>query len=142
MIRYAMYGGSFDPIHTGHLSVVERAIALGYTVLVVPAYRHAFGKQSAPFEQRVRMCELALQACGFQQQAQVCTIERTLAEGSDTPVYTYDVLCALRARLQAAPCLLVALRLPTCSIVCPNRFGLISPPIGYIAKCDALQGLR
>ncbi len=107
MTRYAMYGGSFDPIHAGHMSVIERAIAMGYEVLVVPAYRHAFGKQSAPFEHRVRMCDLALQAGALHHQARVCTIERTLAHGSDTPVYTYDVLCALRTRLQAAPCLLV-----------------------------------
>lgn len=106
MTRYAMYGGSFDPIHTGHLSVVERAIALGYEVLVVPAYRHAFGKQSVPFDHRVQMCTLALQASAYGAQAHVCTIERTLAQGTDAPVYTYDVLCALRTRLQTPPCLL------------------------------------
>jgi len=107
MTRYAMYGGSFDPIHMGHLSMVERAIEMGYEVLVVPAFRHAFGKQSAPFEHRVRMCELALQAPTLQHQARVCPIEESLAHGHDAPVYTYDVLCALRACLQTAPCLLV-----------------------------------
>lgn len=107
MTRYAMYGGSFDPIHMGHLSIVERAIEMGYEVLVVPAFRHAFGKQSAPFAHRVRMCELALQSQTLQHQARVCPIERSLAQGHDAPVYTYDVLCALRARLHAAPCLLV-----------------------------------
>ena len=106
MTRYAVYGGSFDPIHTGHLSVVERAVAQGYEVLVVPAYRHAFGKQSAPFEHRVQMCTLALAASPFQMQARVCTIERTLAQETDAPIYTYDVLCALRMRLHMAPCLL------------------------------------
>jgi nicotinate-nucleotide adenylyltransferase len=102
-----MYGGSFDPIHMGHLSIIERAIEMGYEVLVVPAFRHAFGKQSAPFEHRVRMCELALQAQTFRHQARVCPIEASLAHGHDAPVYTYDVLCALCARLQAAPRLLV-----------------------------------
>ena len=51
MRRYTVYGGSFDPVHYGHMSLVERAIALGYEVIMVPAFRHAFGKQSAPFEQ-------------------------------------------------------------------------------------------
>ena len=97
MRPYAMYGGSFDPIHCGHLSLVKRAQALGYEVLVVPAYRHAFGKQSAPFAHRVRMCTLALEACQLQKHAQVCSIEQTLAQASHVPVYTYDVLCALRA---------------------------------------------
>jgi nicotinate-nucleotide adenylyltransferase len=107
MSHYAMYGGSFDPMHYGHLSMIERAVALGYAVIVVPAYRHAFGKQSAPFLHRIRMCELALQAGRLQDYACLCQIERTLAQGRNAPVYTYDVLCALRDRLQAAPRLLV-----------------------------------
>lgn len=107
MHRYTVYGGSFDPVHFGHMSLVERAIALGYEVIIVPAFRHAFGKQSAPFEHRVRMCELALLACQLQVQARVCTIEHTLAYARDVPVYTYTVLCHLRDKLGSAPCLLV-----------------------------------
>jgi nicotinate-nucleotide adenylyltransferase len=107
MRRYAVYGGSFNPIHYGHLSMIARAIGLGYDVLVVPAYRHAFGKQSVPFEHRVHMCSLALQALALDEHAHVCTIEQTLAQDGDRPVYTYDVLCRLRDRLYTAPCLLV-----------------------------------
>src|SRR5712692_8713832 len=103
MRHYTVYGGSFDPIHVGHVALVERAIALGYEVIVVPAFRHAFGKQSAPFEHRVQMCALALRACHVQEHAQVCTIERSLAQASDMPVYTYTVLCHLRDKLGSAP---------------------------------------
>lgn len=107
MRQYAMYGGSFDPIHIGHLSIVERAINLGYNVLIVPAYRHAFGKQSAPFDHRVRMCELALQDTALAVHARVSILERKLGCDVETPVYTYDVLCALRTCLPSTPCLLV-----------------------------------
>jgi nicotinate-nucleotide adenylyltransferase len=107
MRHYTVYGGSFDPVHCGHLSLVERAVALGYEVIMVPAFRHAFGKQSAPFEHRVHMCELALQAGQLTEHARVCTIERSLAPASGAPVYTYDVLCHLHAQLGSAPCLLV-----------------------------------
>jgi nicotinate-nucleotide adenylyltransferase len=107
MLQYTVYGGSFDPIHYGHLSLIERAIGLGYRVILVPAFRHAFGKRSAPFEHRVRMCELALVACHVQEQTSVCTIERDMAQGHSGPVYTYDVLCRLRDKLGTAPCLLV-----------------------------------
>ena len=107
MRRYTVYGGSFNPVHFGHMSLVKRAIELGYEVIIVPAFRHAFGKQSAPFEHRVRMCALALLACQLQEQARVCTIERALAHASAIPVYTYTVLCHLRDQLGSAPCLLV-----------------------------------
>ncbi|MGE3537740.1 MAG: nicotinate-nicotinamide nucleotide adenylyltransferase [Candidatus Tectimicrobiota bacterium] len=98
MRPYAMYGGSFDPIHCGHLSLIRQAQTLGYEVIVVPAYRHAFGKQSAPFAHRLQMCLLGLQAWQLQTHARVCSIEQRLAQASDTPVYTYEVLCALRAQ--------------------------------------------
>lgn len=107
MRRYTVYGGSFDPVHCGHVSLVERAVALGYEVIMVPAFRHAFGKQSAPFEHRVRMCALALQVGQLQEHARVCTIERSLAQASSAPVYTYHVLCHLRDKLGSSPCLLV-----------------------------------
>src|SRR2546421_5642606 len=86
MRRYTVYGGSFDPVHYGHMALVEHAVALGYEVIMVPAFRHAFGKQSALFEPRVRLCELALQDCQLQEHAQVCAIERSLAQASHTPV--------------------------------------------------------
>ena len=62
MPHFTVYGGSFDPIHLGHISMIRRAVELGCRVVIVPAYRHAFGKQSAPFEHRLRMCRLALDA--------------------------------------------------------------------------------
>lgn len=105
MRRYAVYGGSFDPIHAGHVSMIRRAAELGYHVVIVPAFRHAFGKQSAPFEHRLRMCRLALDAA-LQARAGVCDVERHLAN-DDEPVYTYDVLRRIRDRLHQPVWLLV-----------------------------------
>lgn len=103
---HTVYGGSFDPIHAGHVSMIRRAVELGYHVLIVPAFRHAFGKQSAPFEHRLRMCRLALDA-SLQTRARVCEVERCLAADDGHPVYTYDVLRHLRDHLQQPLSLLV-----------------------------------
>jgi nicotinate-nucleotide adenylyltransferase len=46
-------------------------------VWLLPSYRHPFGKELAPFEDRVRMCELA--ARGVRGVA-VCTAEQELAD--------------------------------------------------------------
>ena len=102
----AVYGGSFDPIHLGHVSMIRRAVDLGYRVIVVPAFRHAFGKQSAAFEHRVAMCRLALEDSGLAP-CRVGDVERALAADDGRPVYTYDVLRHFRRRLQRPVALLI-----------------------------------
>lgn len=59
----AIFGGSFDPPHVGHVLAISYVLTTESveTVLVIPAYRHPFDKVLSPFEHRVRMCELATQ---------------------------------------------------------------------------------
>jgi nicotinate-nucleotide adenylyltransferase len=61
-MNVAIFGGSFNPPHIAH--VLACALVLGVEqvdrVLVVPTYRHPFAKPLAPFDDRVRMCELAM----------------------------------------------------------------------------------
>jgi len=62
-LRLAIFGGTFDPIHNGHLRIAREAVArFGLArVLFVPAARppHKEGETSAPYEDRYRMVELA-----------------------------------------------------------------------------------
>lgn len=62
--RIGLFGGSFDPVHLGHLHVAaaaERAFALDRVVFVPAAQPpHKPGRQLAPGEHRVRMLALAL----------------------------------------------------------------------------------
>jgi len=56
----AVFGGSFDPPHIGHVFLAAYALSVGVErVLVVPTFQHAFDKQLQDFAHRMRMCELA-----------------------------------------------------------------------------------
>ncbi len=60
--RVALYGGSFDPPHLGHVLAVAWALSAADIdeVWVIPTWKHAFGKEhGADFETRMTMCELA-----------------------------------------------------------------------------------
>ncbi|MBX3252154.1 MAG: nicotinate-nicotinamide nucleotide adenylyltransferase [Myxococcales bacterium] len=90
----AVFGGSFDPPHVGHVLVAcwARVAAGADRVLVVPSYRHPFGKRSAPYELRLELCALAMREL---RDVEISDVERTLGEA---PSRTLDVLEALAAR--------------------------------------------
>ena len=57
-----VFGGSFNPPHISHVLAAAAVVSL-YPIdelLVVPTFMHPFAKSLAPFEHRVRMCELAM----------------------------------------------------------------------------------
>jgi nicotinate-nucleotide adenylyltransferase len=62
-LRIAIFGGTFDPVHTAHLTVAREAVKeLSIDqVLFVPAANppHKSGSTEAPYEHRYRMLELA-----------------------------------------------------------------------------------
>ncbi len=90
-----LFGGSFDPIHHGHLLVAQAVVeALGLSQLrFVPARAQPFkaGRHAAPPEARARMVALAI--AGEPRFA----LER-LELDRPGPSYTVDTLEALRER--------------------------------------------
>jgi len=63
-MRLGVFGGTFDPVHTGHLILAEQCREQGRLdqVLFVPAARPPHKQETplTPFHQRVEMLELAI----------------------------------------------------------------------------------
>jgi nicotinate-nucleotide adenylyltransferase len=83
-MRVALYGGSFDPPHVGHL--LATAYVLGTArverLLMVPCFLHPFDKRLSPFEHRLAMARLA--AAPFAGRVEVSDVERRLGGPSRT----------------------------------------------------------
>lgn len=96
MIR-ALFGGSFDPVHVGHLAMGRRVLAAGLAdvVHVVPAWLSPHKEQAVAAPQhRLAMVRLAFaEADGF------VIDEREIASGKSC--YTVDTLSDLRAEFPA-----------------------------------------
>ncbi len=91
--RIGLLGGSFNPPHLGHLLIATAVYAVEEIdhLWVIPTASHAFGKDLAPFADRVRMCHLAFRHLAGG--AAVLDIEERLPK----PSYTVNLLRALHA---------------------------------------------
>jgi nicotinate-nucleotide adenylyltransferase len=81
--KVAIFGGSFNPPHVAHVLAVAWVLAsedLSH-VVVVPAFQHPFAKALAPYESRLRMCELAV---GWLPRVTVSRVEEELGGQSRT----------------------------------------------------------
>ena len=78
-----VFGGSFNPPHLSHvlaLSVIQARFDVA-RLLVIPTFQHPFAKSLAPYEDRVRMCELAM---GWIPGVEVSRVEQELGGESRT----------------------------------------------------------
>lgn len=82
-ITVALFGGSFNPPHVGHVLAVAYALSVGLVerVLVVPVFEHALGKRLAPFPHRM---EMSRRAFGWLPGVEVSSIEERLGAPSRT----------------------------------------------------------
>lgn len=93
MKRIGVFGGSFDPVHLGHLILAERALeqlSLDH-ILFVPAYlppHKADGRAISSGENRVAMINLCIDGC---REYSVCELELE-REGLSYTVDTLEVL--------------------------------------------------
>jgi nicotinate-nucleotide adenylyltransferase len=97
-VKLAIFGGTFDPIHDGHLALAREAATRFHLdrVLFVPAAHppHKAGVTHAAFADRVRMAELACQGDG--------RFEVSRLEEDTERSYSIVTIEKLRARLAPA----------------------------------------
>lgn len=78
-----IFGGSFNPPHLAH--VLTLAVVLARfdvaRLLVVPTFQHPFAKALASYEDRVKMCELAM---GWLPRVEISRVEEELGGESRT----------------------------------------------------------
>lgn len=100
MRRVALFGGSFDPPHRGHVAIA-RAAAERFsleTVLFAPAGRQPLKSEgTASYEQRLAMTALA---CAEDGRFAVSEVDAPRRDGA--PNYTVDTLSGLKSELREA----------------------------------------
>lgn len=93
--RVALYGGTFDPVHAGHLAVAHGLLKLFALdeVLFIPAYvaPHKRERRVSPAHDRYAMLALATQG---QERVRVSAVELSAPERP----YTVETLSSFRAR--------------------------------------------
>jgi nicotinate-nucleotide adenylyltransferase len=79
----AIFGGSFNPPHVAHVLAIAWVLATEDVdqIVVVPAFQHPFAKTLAPFDARLRMCELA---AGWLPNVTISRVEEELGGESRT----------------------------------------------------------
>jgi nicotinate-nucleotide adenylyltransferase len=96
---FAVFGGTFNPVHEGHVGIVEGLLATGEVdrVFVVPAARNPFkgGEELLPGPLRLAMVERAM---GHLHRVSVLDLEMR----RDRPSYTVETVAALASTYPAA----------------------------------------
>src|SRR5688572_21148857 len=79
----ALFGGSFNPPHLAHVLALSVVLARFEVerILVMPTFQHPFAKSLVPYEDRVKMCELAM---GWLPKVEISRVEEELGGESRT----------------------------------------------------------
>ena len=96
--RIGLLGGTFDPVHKGHLAVAEQAeksLSLDQLIFIPAADPPHKQRPGASYSNRVAMLEAALAGAGDNKKFAISLLEAERA----APSYTIDTLLELKKRL-------------------------------------------
>jgi len=86
--QYAIFGGSFDPPHLGHIEIIKKALKIADKIIVVPTFLNPFKNSfSANPQIRLKWCK---EVCDFKD---VIVSDFEIKNGK--PTYTIDTFNAL-----------------------------------------------
>ena len=97
MIKTGVFGGAFNPPHTGHINLAKEAIEQLKLrkLLVIPTFESPHkATKLAPFEERAEMCRRAFSGSADKCEVEIYESERELGGIS----YTINTLRALKKR--------------------------------------------
>lgn len=97
MIKTGIFGGAFNPPHTGHINLAKEAIEQLKLrkLLIIPTFESPHkATKLAPFDERAEMCRRAFSGISDKCEVEICEIERELGGIS----YTINTLRALKKR--------------------------------------------
>ena len=94
MKKTGILGGTFDPIHNGHMEMAEMAVRQLELdeLILLPAGNPYFKKGITPYEDRYKMCSLAAANSAYRDRISVSRLEADESK----PTYTYATLAAVR----------------------------------------------
>lgn len=76
-----LFGGAFDPITVGHVKIANSVIEIlnPDELWISPCYKHSFGKNLTPAEDRLEMCRIAVKNNDrYHNKIDVCSLETDL----------------------------------------------------------------
>lgn len=100
VLATAVYGGSFDPFGKHHEAVISWLVAESYQkIIVVPSAKHPLKNSLSPFHHRMAMATLGVKDLRTKKTLiTVSDIEKTLSSRNNSPLYTYNLLVALKQK--------------------------------------------
>ena len=94
-MEIGIFGVTANPVHLGHLRVVEYSSQQADQIWITPVFQHPFGKKFVDYPLRKKMLELLFEEFPVPN-AKIMELDRDYWEKYDKMVYSYDLLVYLK----------------------------------------------